>query len=196
MSERRSQGQIDQDILDVQCMQRLRDGDVDGFDSLFTRYSPRIQRMLMKSGATPETAEDITQETFLSVFKCRESFDGDRTYNVRGWLFTIARNAHIDKIRKERVRTAAYEIPWNADHDNFIASKDGDPVEVYAAIETTREVFGSESPLSRDHRRALFAVSIAEFDTKEAAEVLGVPTGTVKSRVHYGRNQLKALVAQ
>jgi RNA polymerase sigma-70 factor (ECF subfamily) len=132
-------------------------------------------------------AEDHLQETFLRAWRWFQDHPGDLA-PLRPWLFTVARRIVIDSGRARQARPTEIIFDDLSDlestHNN---------VDRFVEIQAVRDALRGLRPLYRD---ALFEQFFQERTAKEAADVLGIPEGTVKSRVHYGLQQLrKAILA-
>jgi RNA polymerase sigma-70 factor, ECF subfamily len=127
-------------------------------------------------------AEDVVQETLIRAWKHAGALS-DESRSVRGWLLTVARNIVTDRARARRARpTEVAENPLNPpmerDHSDGVVD--------------TMVVLDGLGQLSQEHRRVLVEVYYRGRTTAEAAEVLGVPAGTVKSRTYYALRALRA----
>ncbi len=144
-----------------------------------------------------EDAEDLLQETLLRAMK---AYSGLREpERSRAWLFTIATNAWRDRERARGRRPAT--VPLDSAHDEFslfatIAIEDPFPYSDELHLDFLR-LFGDEdvqavfATISPVHRLPLILTTVHGFSCKEAAAILGVPLGTLLSRLHRGRNQLE-----
>jgi RNA polymerase sigma-70 factor (ECF subfamily) len=126
-------------------------------------------------------AEDYLQETFLRAWRWLQSHPLDLE-GIRPWLYTVARHIVIDAVRSRQVRPVEVVI----DDMALVASAEND-IERLVQVQAVR---GALLLLSEDHRAALVELYYHEHTAKEAASVLGIPAGTVKSRAH---NALRAL---
>ncbi|WP_212913895.1 sigma-70 family RNA polymerase sigma factor [Streptomyces sp. TS71-3] len=126
-------------------------------------------------------AEDVVQETLIRAWRHRERLHGMDT-SVRGWLFTVARNIVIDRlrsaaVRRETVGTDDRDVP-QPDHDESVLH----------SIEATALL----RQLSHDHREVLLHIYLCGRTVQETARIIGIPAGTVKSRQHYALRKLRA----
>jgi len=133
-------------------------------------------------------AEDIVQETFLRAWRYFDSFEAGT--NCRAWLFQIMFNV-IKGRRRDLVSRP--ETPFEDEMDD--AFQPGNVI----VFDPTRRIEGSEvleatSRLSEEHRAVLFLIAVEELTYREAAEILGVPVGTVMSRLHRARHELRRLL--
>jgi RNA polymerase sigma-70 factor (ECF subfamily) len=136
-----------------------------------------------------QEAEDIVQETFLRAWKYFDSFQAGTNY--RAWLFRIMFNV-ISQRRGRAARNPEAQLEdaheGAAGQDNIIQF---DPIRQIEG----REVLEAVNQLSEEHRSVLWLVAVEEFSYREAAEALDVPIGTVMSRLHRARRELRRLLA-
>jgi RNA polymerase sigma-70 factor, ECF subfamily len=158
--------------------------DRNAFKELYGFYAPRIQTMLVRSGASTEIAEDIAQETLIAVWRKAASYDADRA-TVSAWVFTIARNLRIDRFRRDQRAQLhnVYELVEPA------ASSPPDmPLE---AVELESRVRAAIDGLPDEQVRV---VELSFFEGQahgDIAEKLGIPLGTVKSRLRLAMARLR-----
>jgi RNA polymerase sigma-70 factor (ECF subfamily) len=157
------------------------------FASLFEFFAPRIKAMLMRSGATVEIAEDVAQETLLIVWRKAGYFSPERA-SAAAWIYTIARNLRIDRLRSER-RAAQYaplEIPPPEAPEN--------PGDILSAGERDQRVRSALRQLSQEQ---MSVVQLSFFEGRahgDIAALLNLPLGTVKSRVRLAMTKLRNLL--
>ena len=154
------------------------------FAALFGFYAPRIKGFLVRGGATPELAEEIAQETMLSVWRKAALFDAKRA-SVSTWIFTIARNLRIDRLRHER----------GADADTLYDALRHDeperPDALMQSAERDDQVRAAFKDLSDEQRKV---VQLSFFEDKahgDVARILNIPLGTVKSRLRLALAKLR-----
>jgi RNA polymerase sigma-70 factor (ECF subfamily) len=134
-----------------------------------------------------DEAEDIVQETFLRAWKYFDSFDSGS--NCRAWLFRIMFNVINNRAgRRLRLQETPLETDDGEDHKNNIVVFD--PLKQIEG----REVLEATKLLTEEYRSVLWLVVVEEFSYKETAEILGVPIGTVMSRLHRARRDLRKIL--
>jgi RNA polymerase sigma-70 factor, ECF subfamily len=151
-------------------------GDVDAFRQLFESYAPRVKSYMMRQGADANTAEDLAQETLLAVWRKAELYSDDKG-NATTWIFTIARNLRIDRLRKELTWVA---LPEHFDQE---ASADAAPDAILIGEQTRIRVQRALAKLPADQQQVVMLSFIEGLSHGEIAEQLGLPLGTVKSRL-------------
>ncbi len=162
-------------------------GDRQAFARLFKHFAPRLKSFLLKSGTPPGAAEEIAQETMLAVWRKASYFDPERA-GAATWIFTICRNLRIDHLRRDRgVFVSEDAIPEEADE-----APDGE--QMFIAAEREAEVRRALQGLSAEQAAV---VRLSFFNDKAHSEIaseLGLPLGTVKSRVRLALNRLRTLL--
>jgi RNA polymerase sigma-70 factor, ECF subfamily len=157
------------------------------FAALFDHFAPRIKAYLMRAGADEALADELAQEALLAVWRKAESFDASRA-TAATWIFTIARNLRIDRFRKEwRDVAAGDDLPDAIDE---------------AAAPDDRLSDAERGTRIRDALRQLppdqiKVIELSFFDEQPHAEIartLGIPLGTVKSRIRIAMAKLRDLV--
>ncbi len=148
-------------------------------------HGPELYRFALRGLGDTGAAQDVVQETFLRAWRASERFDPELA-SLRVWLFAIARNAMIDHLRAAGVR------PWqrtlvDPPTAELVAGAEVDPTEELLTSWLVEEAL---LRLSEDHRTAIVETHLRERPHAEVAAELGVPVGTLRSRVFYG---LKAL---
>jgi RNA polymerase sigma-70 factor (ECF subfamily) len=159
-------------------------GDRAAFVALFGFYAPRIKGFLMRSGTAADVAEEIAQEAMLAVWRKAATFDPARA-GVSTWIYTIARNLRIDRLRHERGVSA------DALHDALDSDEPQRPDDIVQGAERDERVRAAMKDLSAEQREV---VRLSFFEDKphaEIAETLGIPLGTVKSRLRLAMARLR-----
>jgi len=142
---------------------------------------PLYRYLLRLTFGNREEAEDHLQETFLRAWRWVRQHPADLT-TFRPWLFTVARRIVIDAARSRKIR------PTEVIFDEACQRAAANDVESFVLAESVRHALLS---LSADHRAAVVELFYHQRTAKEAAAILGIPEGTVKSRVHYALRALR-----
>ncbi len=189
-----------EELTDEQLFQRYTDGDADVFRVLVERYEPRIQGFLRKRLNDEERVEDLTQDTFLRIHRARNSYDPDRKFST--WIHTIANNLLKNEFRNRsrRRETVFSELR----PESSAAGSPSRPVEFEdRGADPEREAYRSElreaidTAIERmdDHHRVPFVMrEVDDLSYEEIAEAIGIPVGTVKSRLNRARNAFRTLL--
>jgi RNA polymerase sigma-70 factor (ECF subfamily) len=143
-------------------------------------------------------AEDLTQETMVKAFKAINTVR-DETH-IKGWLMSILRRARIDQVRATRDEASLDQLELNLIRDDGAASHDSegssrDPDEVMSSF-NDEEIIRELRELPKEIRWTLLLVDVEGMEQFDAAAVLAVPIGTVKSRLHRGRAMLRAALGR
>ena len=170
-------------------------GDLGAFETLVRRHEGRIFRMLMRMLGTREEAEDATQETFLSIHRHGHRFRREARFST--FLYRVAANAALNRRRSlGRARARERELAVRQAAGNDLPSTPRDPEGAATGAEAQRQVQHALMALAPDLRAAVVLYDIEGQSYREIAEVLGVPEGTVKSRIHRGRQALREELRQ
>jgi RNA polymerase sigma-70 factor (ECF subfamily) len=151
-------------------------GDVEAFRALFQDYAPRVKSYMMRQGADPRTAEELAQETLLTVWRKAALYSDDKG-SATTWIFTIARNLRIDRLRRE---VAWQPLPENNDEQ---PSNDPAPDDVLSEKERGDRVRKILAELPAEQSEVVSLAYVEGLSHAEIAARLGLPLGTVKSRM-------------
>lgn len=176
-------------------MLRFRSGDVRAFEILLQRHRQSIYEFVLRSVGTYNTAqaEDLTQETFLRVVKQAGNYEPRSKFTT--WLFTLARNLCIDASRRRKHRKAqSLDAPDEEGHSLLDRTSDGGmPVDRQAvSTELRARLERAIDELPEDQREVFLMRESADLSFKEIAEVIGISENTVKSRMRYALEKLRA----
>lgn len=175
---------------DHSLISRCRAGDVDAFGGLVLRYQDRLYATLVHLLGSLEDARDVTQDAFVLAFEKLGTFRGDSAFY--SWLFRIAYNAAMTRKRKERRRPSSIETARTergaepSDH-----RLDADPSSAMHSDERQQMVQEALAELGEDYRTAIVLKEIDGLRYDEIAEIVGCPIGTVRSRIHRARHELR-----
>lgn len=172
-------------------------GDTEAFNQLVLSYQDRIFSLAVRILGDEDAADDITQNTFLSAYLNLPRF---RNGSFRSWLFRIATNLCYD-VHRRRKRHPLLSIE-NKDlaEENILPLYDFSapsliPESAVEKLELERTVQHALNQLEEDQRTVVVMVDIQEFDYRETAQILGIPIGTVKSRLARARVRLTQLLS-
>ncbi len=168
----------DADLLAAHCA-----GDPDAFGELFRRHRDRMWAVAVRTCGDREMAADAVQDGFIAAFRRAGSFRGDAA--VTTWLHRIVVNACLDRLRRRRPTSP---LP---DYDSLDLA---DRHDEHARTETALDVRAALAQLPEGQRLALVLVDMHGLAVAEAAQILGVAEGTVKSRCSRGRAALAELL--
>ena len=176
-------------LTDGELLTLYTDGEEAAFREIVNRYKNGLYAFLRMFLNRRELVEDVFQETFLQLFNSRESFDTSRP--LRPWLFTIAANKAKDALRKWQ-RKNAIPIGTMTDSEdmsfddmlNSVTSDSTMPYEELQKEETALRVRRIISDMPENLREILVFAYFNRFSYKQMAEILSIPIGTVKSRLH------------
>ncbi len=174
---------------DAELLKRYREGDETAFREIVERYKNSLYSFLRRFLNRQDLVEDVFQETFLQLFASRDSFDTSRP--LRPWLFTIAANKAKDALRKMQ-RHSSMSIGAIADSGdvsvddviNILTSYKITPADEVTMEETARRVREVVADMPENLRGILILAYFEQFSYKHMAEILSIPIGTVKSRLH------------
>ena len=160
-------------------------GDRDAFTALFSHFAPRVKSYLLRHGASSAAAEELAQETLLTVWRKAAQFDPARA-GASTWIFTIARNLRIDAIRRDRPPPEA--------EDPTDAAPQPQADALVAAAERDARVRRALGALSREQAEIVQLSYYSDEPHSVIASRLGLPLGTVKSRLRLAMGRLRSLL--
>jgi RNA polymerase sigma-70 factor (ECF subfamily) len=178
-----------QPLADEQLLEQYRRGERGSFAKLVERYERELFHFLVRFVGNRSVAEDVFQETFLQVHQSIEQFDTSRRF--RPWLFTIAANKARDSIRSAARRPCnalqASIMQGEEQGGQFIdlmTAEEDLPVESLERQELAARVRSTVMDMPDPLREILLLSYFDQFPYKQISEILGIPLGTVKSRLH------------
>ena len=174
---------------DAELLDRYCRGEQDAFRELVSRYKNGLYAFLSRFLSRQDLVEEVFQETFLQLSKSKDSFDRSRP--LRPWLFTIAANKARDALRKQqRANTTslgAIAAPTDLSVDdvvNSFISYEITPYDETEKAETSQMVRQIVDEMPANLKEILILAYFKQFSYKQMAEILSIPIGTVKSRLH------------
>ena len=173
-------------------------GDPTAFGTLFARHRDRLWAVALRTTGDAEEAADALQDALVAAFRRADSYRGDAA--VTTWLHRVVVNSSLDRLRRRSTRAAEPlpdDLEEHAGRGSLRTRADGteDPAEATLRGEKRQEVLRALATLAPEQRAALVLVDMEGHSVEEAASILGVPAGTVKSRCSRGRARLVPLLA-
>jgi len=177
-------------ILDAAALARLverigADRDREAFRRLFDHFAPRVRGFLIRRGLAGAQADDLAQDTMLAIWRRAESYDVAKSA-VSTWVYTIARNLHIDQYRK-LARADRVDLTDPSLRPGEIATAD----ELYERGQDVSAVTAALDLLPDDQRRVLELAFLEGLSHRDVAVRLTLPLGTVKSRIRLAMDKMK-----
>jgi RNA polymerase sigma-70 factor (ECF subfamily) len=172
----------------AELLQRIAErADSQAFAELFQSYAPRVKAYMIRQGADSQTAEELAQETLMMVWR-KAALYSDEKGSATTWIFTIARNLRIDRLRRELVYQ---ELPEGREEE---ASSDEQPDEALSVRERQERVRSALATLPQDQHVVVSLSYLEGLSHSEIADRLGLPLGTVKSRMRLAYQKIREAV--
>jgi RNA polymerase sigma-70 factor (ECF subfamily) len=174
-------------------IQDAQGGDLEAFNRLILAYQDRVYNQAFRVLGEYQSADDATQEAFISAYKSIRSFRGG---SFRAWLLRIVTNACYDELRRKKRRPTTPLEPVDDEGDeiespNWIADPGESPEDNIARGELANAIQACLDQLSEDFRVVVVLVDVQGLDYIEASQVIGKPLGTIKSRLARARNRMR-----
>jgi RNA polymerase sigma-70 factor (ECF subfamily) len=178
---------LDQSVADRALLEGVSRGDQMAFRRLYTRHNVRIFRFLMRLVRDEAAAEELLNEVFLEVWQHAGRYEGRSSPST--WMMSIAHNKAVSSLRRRREQTGLVDEQLMQ-----VPDPDDDPEANLQKQDKGQLMHACMAALSADHRTILDLVYYQELSVGEAAEVLGIPENTVKTRMFYARKKLSELL--
>lgn len=178
-------------LTDEQLILQFQNEDIGAYVEIVMRYKDRLVNFLYRFTGNRETAEDISQETFLKLYKNKDKYSEIAKFST--WLYTIALNEARTNFRKEKKHSAVSINDFYEDsHTDYqIRSDDYNPEDDANAETESFYIQKAINSLNEIHREIIVLRDIEELDYEEIAKTLDIPLGTVRSRINRARESLK-----
>ncbi len=173
---------------DEELIRETLDGQTDAYGELILRYQDRLFNSLLRVVKSRHDAMDAAQDAFLQAYQKLDGFRGDSQFY--SWLFRIAMNAGLSRMRRKSRQDVSLEAQQSRGH-NMTDEAAADPSDRIAQTEQQQQVFAALDSLADDHRVVLTLKELEGLKYEEIAELLGCPVGTVRSRLHRARAELR-----
>lgn len=189
---------VSQDDDDAHLIERARQGDLDAFNLLVDRYQHIVYRVARRYMNSPDLADDVTQDTFIRAYNALDTFRNSDGRGFRSWLLRIAANRARDLLRASSRRPAdslesmleAEDSAWEPEDQSETPAERADRLALHQHIERAL------GELSDDQRLVIVLFDIEGYSYDEIAEISGVASGTVKSRLHRARARLHQILSE
>jgi RNA polymerase sigma-70 factor (ECF subfamily) len=176
----------DGEALDLALVEAVLRGDSAAFGTLVGRFERLVASVAWRYGVPRDDVEDVVSEVFLKAYENLHRFRPDHPFGT--WLYRLAVNHVIDRGRKQAREHRRTELPAG------LADPHPDPAERAAESEDARRVRDALGRLPAHYREALFLVYVEGWKLEEVSRSLGLPLGTVKTRLMRGRHALRRLL--
>ncbi len=185
----------DVDQEELRLLQAVANGDADAGQTLYERHRDYVYRVALRVTGRHEDAMDVVQDSFIKAFRSVDNFA--RQSRFRTWIARIAANRSLDLLRKRKVRLA---VPIDGGDDRKVEIPDRDASGAFAGrVEKNLEqnellarLQDAIETLPADQRSVFSLYASGEMTYGEIAEALGIPIGTVMSRLYHARRKLRA----
>ncbi len=174
---------------------RAQAGDLDAFDLLVRRHQDWVFNLLVRLTGNPQDAEDLAQETFLSAFRAIKRFTNTSKFST--WLYAIAANAarsrarHLAVVRRAGERSLDEPSADGGAPQEFASPRAPEPRATLERHEACRRAQEALNALEPELREAIVLREIEGLDYRAIGEILKIPLGTVKTRIHRARTNLR-----
>jgi len=182
-------------VNESQIIRQCQAGDNSSFDLLVKEHYTRVYNTALRMLGDPDSAADATQSAFVRAFRSLESFRGDSSFST--WLYRITANVCLDELRNRPDEPVSLTFVSGEDEElreHSIPDSRMEPAARVARDERQRVVHEAIQQLSAEYRVVLVFYDLNGCSYKDTAQVLGIPVGTVKSRLNRARCALKEVL--
>lgn len=177
-------------IGDAECVRRVQQGDTDSFEVLVRRHEKAVFNLIYRLLGNYDEAAEVAQEVFLSAFKSIHQFRGEANFST--WLYRIGLN-HASTRRKSL--NSSHQRNIALDGTEVVADGASDPAKHFEHKEIQQRVQEALNSLNPEDARIILLRDLQDVPYEDVAEMLDIPIGTVKSRLHRARQALKTSLA-
>lgn len=179
-------------VAENELLDRARNGEIPAFEQLLRLYEKKVFNLTFRLTGNRHDAEDLAQEAFLKVFRSLDSFRGESSFST--WLYRITRNTCLDWLRRRKVSTVSLDDSLETPDGSMprqLQSKTPGPDEILEQKEALSRIQAAISSLPEEYRLAAVLRDVMGFTYEETAEIMECSLGTVKSRIHRARGELR-----
>lgn len=176
-------------------VQRVLDGNADEYEKLVLEYQKNVYNLALRMTGDPEDAADMAQEAFIKAYSSLSGYRGDSKFSV--WLYRIVSNVCLDFLRAKKHRqTVSLSVTDDDGEDTEldIADESQSPERIFERAMTRDAVRRGLAALTPEYRQILILRELQGMSYEEIAAVLGLESGTVKSRIFRARKKLCAFL--
>ncbi|KAE9642668.1 RNA polymerase sigma factor [Pseudomonas sp. PB106] len=177
---------------DESLLARYREGDGAAFEILYARHRQGLYRFLLGLSGKAELADEVFQETWLSLIRSASQPQGRATF--RTWLFQIARNRLIDHWRKHGAHQPLHDSYDEQSH--AVSDETNDPEQLLSLSRDSQRLESALQTLPADQREVFLLRAHGDLDLAQIASLTETPLETVKSRLRYAQQKLRRLLAE
>ena len=177
----------------AELVRRCRAGDGTAWEEIVQSYSRRIYNLAYRFTSRADTAEDLTQDVFIRIYRSLDQYDAKQG-DLQNWLMRLARNLIIDDYRKRQRAPQDETADDLEDHKYHLRSTDSSVQREMERRELGAQVQSGIDKLSPDLRTCVILRDIEELSYHEIVDLLKIPEGTVKSRINRGRIELAKIL--
>lgn len=163
-------------------------GDKSAFGELYVHFAPRVKSYLLRLGAPADVAEELAQESLLTVWRRAPTFDPELA-SVSTWIFTIARNKRIDRLRRER------RPEFDPQDPAFLPDPEPEPGAHVDRQQADDQIRAAVAALPDEQKRLLTMAFYEDLSHRDIAARENLPLGTVKSRIRLALAKLKGRIS-
>lgn len=185
-------------VTDTELVRRFKNGDRAAFTMLVDRYKDRVYTLCLRWMGDPQAAEDVAQDVFIALYRSLLSFRGDAQLST--WIYRVVVNHCKNRRQYHRRRQVDRHEPLEGEDEEGRERQIADsgpgtdaPLRAAQAEHLLEEALGQ---LDDEQRQILVLREVQDLSYEEIAELLGLPRGTVKSRLHRARHELAAVLAR
>jgi RNA polymerase sigma-70 factor (ECF subfamily) len=170
---------------------KIARGDQEAFSRLYDQSSPHIYGLVLRMVNQPQIAEEVTMDVYVQVWKQAQSYNLNRGTPM-GWLVTLARSRAIDRLRSGRVERAHVT---SIEEIGGLESKEANPEDQSSGRQRAEIVRTALAILPREQRESLMLAYFGGYSQSEISKQLGIPLGTVKTRIRMAMMRLREALA-
>lgn len=174
---------------ELRAIARAKKGDAEAFSALVETYETSVYRLALRMCGNAHDAEEVTQEAFLAAWRGLPAFRGESKFS--SWLYQLTSNAAIDFLRREKRHRGATPIEEEVD-----LAAPGTPQQAAEEAELREALQQALDALTPEHRQIFLLRQMQQMSYEEIGRLLGLESGTVKSRLSRAKKQLRQILTQ